>query len=78
MATVTLSSQAGFIGLGLMGLPMARNLAQELPQGAELYIYDISDKAMHTLETSEEKDKFTARITRCSSPRDVASRVVRP
>lgn len=76
MATSMLPSQVGFIGLGLMGLPMARNLAQKLPQGAELFIYDISEKAMQSLETGDATQNYTAKIKRCSSPSDVASRAV--
>lgn len=63
----------GFIGLGLMGLPMARNLASKLSDGSEIYIYDISDKAMDSLT----KDlNAPARIINCASPAEVASKAV--
>lgn len=38
----------GFIGLGIMGLPMARHLTQGLPSGQPLHVYDRSaEKAAH-------------------------------
>ncbi|WP_254721657.1 NAD(P)-binding domain-containing protein [Kovacikia minuta] len=41
--------QIGFIGLGLMGKPMARNLLQA---GYPLVVYNRSRAAMEELETS--------------------------
>ncbi|XP_020801267.1 probable 3-hydroxyisobutyrate dehydrogenase, mitochondrial [Drosophila serrata] len=41
-------SQIGFIGLGNMGNPMARNL---LKSGHELHVFDISKKACNDLES---------------------------
>lgn len=31
----------GFIGLGVMGKPMAMNLAQKLPQTCKLNVFDV-------------------------------------
>lgn len=63
----------GFIGLGLMGLPMARNLASKMSDGSEMYIYDISDTAMDSLT---EGPDTPARIIKCASPAEVGSRAV--
>ncbi|KPM40116.1 hypothetical protein AK830_g6438 [Neonectria ditissima] len=40
----------GFIGLGTMGLPMAINLVNKLPQDVTLHAYDISKEALNELE----------------------------
>ncbi len=52
----------GFIGLGIMGKPMAKNL---LKAGHTLVVYDIVDAPV--------KELVAAGATACSSPRDVAS-----
>lgn len=41
-----LEGNLGFIGLGAMGSPMAKHIAQSLPSGSKLYIYDVVDKVM--------------------------------
>ena len=53
----------GFIGLGIMGKPMARNL---LKAGYKLVVYDILDAPM--------KELVQAGATAASSPKDVAAR----
>ncbi len=40
-------SKVGFIGLGIMGKPMAKNLIEK---GVELFVNDISEEAMSELE----------------------------
>ncbi|PSK43655.1 hypothetical protein B9Z65_7169 [Elsinoe australis] len=59
----------GFIGLGLMGKPMAGHLAAKLPAETRIYVYDISQKAVEEL-VSAHKDKVSAG----SSAKDVADR----
>jgi len=53
----------GFIGLGIMGKPMAKNL---LKAGHELVVYDIDDASLREL--------VAAGAAPGSSPKDVASR----
>jgi 2-hydroxymethylglutarate dehydrogenase len=53
----------GFIGLGVMGLPMTKRLIQA---GHELFIYDLDAKPISILEGLGAK--------RCESPKDLASR----
>jgi len=36
----------GFIGLGKMGMPMARNLRQKLPREDTLCVYDVNKAAI--------------------------------
>lgn len=36
----------GFIGLGVMGSPMAINIAGKLPNGMRLHVYDINEAAI--------------------------------
>lgn len=56
-------SKIGFIGLGIMGEPMSRNL---LKGGYQLVVFDINRSAIEALEN--------ARAEVGTSPRDVASR----
>ena len=39
----------GFIGLGQMGLPMARNLRKKLSENDVVYVYDINTTASASL-----------------------------
>lgn len=54
----------GFIGLGIMGKPMAKNL---LKAGHELVVYDLNPSSVKALTD--------AGATEASSPKDVASQV---
>lgn len=54
----------GFIGLGIMGKPMAKNL---LKAGHQLVVYDVVSQAVDEL--------VSAGATRGNSPKDVASQV---
>jgi 2-hydroxy-3-oxopropionate reductase len=55
--------QIGFVGLGIMGKPMAKNL---LKAGYQLVVYDINAEAV--------KDVVAAGATAASSPQEVASK----
>jgi 2-hydroxy-3-oxopropionate reductase len=57
------SSKIGFVGLGIMGKPMAKNL---LKAGHKVTVYDIVPAAM--------EDVAAAGAVKGSSPKDVASR----
>jgi 2-hydroxy-3-oxopropionate reductase len=60
-----MSSTIGFIGLGVMGRPMSRNL---LKAGHQVAVYDIFPAGV--------KELVAAGATACSSARDVAERSV--
>lgn len=62
----------GFIGLGAMGMPMAKNLVKKLPDKAHVYIYDVSEALVQQL-AGEEPD----RVVSCHDARGVATRSVR-
>ncbi|KAM5343889.1 hypothetical protein ACJ41O_012426 [Fusarium nematophilum] len=60
----------GFIGLGVMGLPMAKSLSGKLPSDSKLFIFDVFAHPMSTLEASQP----SGRITICKSAAEVADR----
>ncbi|KAK0109376.1 hypothetical protein ONS96_003191 [Cadophora gregata f. sp. sojae] len=57
----------GFIGLGAMGLPMARHLANKLPQDTLIYVFDVADEVMNTFSA-----EYPKKIVKCGSAKDVA------
>ncbi|KAL2071901.1 hypothetical protein VTL71DRAFT_13136 [Oculimacula yallundae] len=57
----------GFIGLGAMGLPMARQLASKLPGKTIIYIFDVAAEAMRTIY-----NEFPNTIVMCRSAKEVA------
>lgn len=61
----------GFIGLGLMGKPMAANLAASLAEDQKMFVYDLVDSAV--VETC---DSAPGRVLRGMSPKDVAEKAV--
>lgn len=61
----------GFIGLGVMGLSMAKNLARKLPGETKVVVYDISTAAMDELS-----QEFPHNITKANSAREVFSQSV--
>ncbi len=61
-----MATHIGFIGLGRMGWPMARNLAAA---GYSVHVFDIDPAAVSRLATS-------SGITTHGSPRDVADRLI--
>lgn len=46
-----IQAHVGFIGLGAMGLPMARNVAAQLDNGFDLFVYDIHAPAVERATT---------------------------
>lgn len=62
----------GFIGLGLMGKPMAGHLATKLPAETRVYIFDVVPDAVKQL-CSEHPDK----VFEGASAKDVADKAVR-
>ncbi|KAK6072215.1 3-hydroxyisobutyrate dehydrogenase [Seiridium cupressi] len=61
----------GFIGLGIMGLPMAKNLSQKLPSNTKLYVFDVVEDAMKNLEAAAAND----RVVSCKSAAEVTNHV---
>lgn len=61
----------GFIGLGLMGLPMVQNLIKKTPESTQFFIYDIVDDAL-----TKFCDEHTTRVTAMKSSSDVAEQAV--
>jgi 3-hydroxyisobutyrate dehydrogenase len=57
----------GFIGLGAMGLPMAKHLATKLPDETRMYIFDIVEDLMEALYQQNR-----SRVIKCSSAKEVA------
>jgi 3-hydroxyisobutyrate dehydrogenase len=60
----------GFVGLGHMGLPMARNLAEKT--GIELIVFDTDARRVDELEKS-----VSSTVVRASSAEEVAQKVTR-
>lgn len=62
----------GWVGLGLMGYPMAANLLNKTDADTQLFVYDVVQDAV---------DKFVqegkGRVHACSSSREVADKSVR-
>ncbi|KAJ5935989.1 hypothetical protein N7454_005287 [Penicillium verhagenii] len=60
------SRELGFIGLGVMGYPMARNLLKKLDNGGKLHVYDVSDEVLRRFE-----HEAPQMVSVCSSSREV-------
>ena len=61
----------GFIGLGAMGLPMAKHLANKLPSETRIYVFDVAAQAMENFSA-----EFPRKIVKCGSAREVAQQTV--
>lgn len=57
----------GFIGLGVMGYPMARNLLKRLEAGTQLQVYDVSESVL-----SKFQQEASEQVHVSSSAREVA------
>ena len=61
----------GWIGLGIMGLPMVRNLLDKMESHTQFYVYDVVQESI---------DKFVqdgnGRVHACSSSKEVADNTV--
>lgn len=67
MPSVDKHQTYGFIGLGLMGMPMCKNIVSKLPTDRQVRVFDVNPQAMDTLS-----EEYPERIIKCSSPADVA------
>lgn len=61
----------GFIGLGAMGYPMAKNLAMRLHESARVFIFDISTEAVERLSS-----EIGTKVHPCQNAMDVAEKSV--
>lgn len=68
----SLSKDIGFIGLGIMGLPMATNLASKMAGSSKLFVYDISSETSRRLQD----DLASGRVHICQSSQEVAEKAV--
>lgn len=62
----TKTSKVGFIGLGMMGFPMAKNLVTKMDPKSEFWVYDVTESASARFA----KEHPNARIAK--SPMDLA------
>jgi 3-hydroxyisobutyrate dehydrogenase len=70
-STQHLPTNIGWIGLGLMGLPMATNLLNKTSANTKLYVYDVVQEAIDKL-VEQGKGKVEA----CGSSKEVADKSV--
>lgn len=61
----------GWIGLGTMGLPMARNLLRKLPVDTQFHVYDVSNECMTSFTSAD-----STRLHACENSADVARNAV--
>jgi 3-hydroxyisobutyrate dehydrogenase len=61
----------GFIGLGLMGVPMVQQLLKKTPESTQFHLFDVA-----TEPVDEICQKWTGRAHRCGSSREVAEKSV--
>lgn len=70
---VELPNSIGWIGLGLMGLPMATNLLRKTSKDTKIYVYDVIQDSMDKVLSLEEAK---GRVEACESSRAVADKSV--
>lgn len=61
----------GWVGLGTMGFPMARNLITKVPTGSRIFVYDVSQAAVDSFVKQHPKGAVA-----CSSAKEVAEHAV--
>ena len=69
--SVEMPSTIGFVGLGIMGRPMAENLVKKLPPSSQLYIFDINKEVMKEVSSLGQ-----GKVHVCTSAKEVAERSV--
>ena len=70
-ASPTLPKNIGWIGLGLMGLPMAANLLKKMGDDTKFYVYDV---VKDSVEKFVEQGK--GQVKECASSKEVADKSV--
>lgn len=72
MGSTTNSRESmGFVGLGAMGMPMARHLANKLPAETRIHVFDVAQKAMEDLYA-----EFPSKVIICKNAKEVAQSTV--
>jgi 3-hydroxyisobutyrate dehydrogenase len=61
----------GWIGLGLMGVPMVENLLAKTPESCQYYLFDVMTKPVEELAA-----KYPNRVHKCQSSKEVADKSV--
>ena len=69
-----LPKNVGWIGLGLMGFPMATNLLKRMDPETKFYVYDV---VQESLDKFVDLDEAKGRVEVCESSKDVADKSVR-
>ncbi|KAI7499638.1 hypothetical protein KC367_g4343 [Hortaea werneckii] len=64
-----LPKNIGWIGLGLMGLPMARNLLKKMDDDTQFFVFDVVQESIDTFVADG-----NGRVHACSSSREVADK----
>lgn len=67
-----LPKNVGWIGLGIMGLPMARNLLKKMGDDTQFYVFDVIQESVDNFVQDGQ-----GRVSACSSSKDVADKSVR-
>lgn len=70
-ATERLPQNVGWIGLGLMGLPMAQNLLRKMDKSTNFYVYDVIQESIDEFVKAGD-----GRVKACSSSKEVADKSV--
>ncbi|KAI7278074.1 hypothetical protein KC332_g17152 [Hortaea werneckii] len=65
----TLPKNIGWIGLGLMGLPMARNLLKKMDDDTQFFVFDVVQESIDTFVADG-----NGRVHACSSSREIADK----
>ena len=74
MSNTDLPKSIGWIGLGLMGIPMATNLVRKTEKNTKFFVFDVVKESVDKfLELEEGK----GRIEACASSKEVADKSVR-
>ena len=68
---MTTNNSIGFIGLGMMGVPMIENLINKTPKTTKFYIFDVVEEAV-----KEVCDRKPDRTQHAKSSREVAEKTV--
>jgi 3-hydroxyisobutyrate dehydrogenase len=63
-----LPTAVGFIGLGAMGKPMVANLAEKLPAGSHIYVFDVVPALVKELSAS-----LDSTVIACADAKEVTS-----
>ena len=69
-----LPKKVGWIGLGLMGLPMATNLLKKMDPDTKFYVYDVVQESIDSFVNLK---AAKGRVEACKNSREVADKSVR-